>query len=241
MRYFLLLVSIIVFAAGASAQIELAERNFEEAAKLASRQKYDKATELYERSLQIAEASSGTGIKNLLGKIHYNIGVCSYRLREFAKAEDHFSIAIVLDPLPNKKKFFALSLAQIELGKVSKAKRSLKTVLRIDKEHGEAWFELGMIYLRESSIEKAKGAFLESAKTESIRRSEAVNNLGVIFAMEGDLGLAKAAFEKAFFLSGNKLFTAKRNFDFCSRHSAEPFEKLVSGLFVANGRGEVNG
>ncbi len=242
MRYFLSMVLVsMVFAAAVNAQIDLAERHFKTAAEHVSMRDYENAILSYEKALQIAEASSGAGLKGFISKIDYNIGVCFYKLGDFPRAERYLSKAIIIDPAEDNKKYFALSLAQIELGKFSEAKKTLRIVLRNDKKHGEAWFEMGMIYLNESSLSKAKEAFLISAKIEGFRRSEAVNNVGVIMAMEGDLRLAEVAFEKAFLLSGKTLYAAKRNFEFCRKHTNAPLQKLVSKLIIAAKKGNVTG
>ncbi|MCB1024414.1 MAG: tetratricopeptide repeat protein [Acidobacteria bacterium] len=239
-----LLLSIIlplVFVAGVSAQIDLSKRHFALGFEFAAAGEFESAIGAYQRSLQIAEASSGAELKRYMGKIHYNIGVCAYKLKNLTKAERHFSAAIVIDPVEDSKKYFSLAVTQIDQKKFDDAKKTLRALLRNDESHGEAWFELGMIYVSERKIEAAKAAFERSAQINGIRRPDAINNIGVILAMEGDLRSAARVFEKAYFASGQRLFAAKKNFEYCLRHSNDGPIKLVSTLTITGKEDNKNG
>lgn len=241
MRFlFMTLVLGFVLTINVSAQNHLAKSNFEKGTEAAKAKNYEQAIELYERSLQIVEAEFGEN-KQFQSKIHYNIGVCFYKLKKFKQAITEFEKANLFAPTPEPKVFYALGLSQIELKNLTKAKKSLQKVLQIDIKHGEAWFDLAMIYIEENKFDSAKEAFLNSIEFDCIRSAEAINNIGVILAIEGDVQNAEVSFQKAFLRSNQTLFEARKNLEFIKKYRSDDLQKLLANLIFTKRTGANNG
>jgi Flp pilus assembly protein TadD len=106
-------------------------------------------------------------------------------------------------------------MAQSDLKNYGKAENAFLDALKIDKTHGEAWFDLGLVYLQKTDFERAEKAFENAVKFKSVSASDAFNNLGVIFALRHEFDRAENHFETALKISEGKSATARNNLQFC--------------------------
>ncbi|MBS1797033.1 MAG: tetratricopeptide repeat protein, partial [Acidobacteria bacterium] len=121
-----LLLSILMIltlaAAGVSAQDKAARRAFEKGLAAAGRENFAAALGDFERALTLAEpAAAGDDFR---AAIYFNIGVCRYRLKDSARAVREFETAIELKKGVYEKAFYALGMADAELGDWPAAERA---------------------------------------------------------------------------------------------------------------------
>lgn len=98
------------FAAGAQAQSLETAQYFDYGIRSMEKSQHEKALEYFNKSLRSAERSQTS--PNFRAKIHYNIGVCLYRLDRFADAVGHYDKAITLSDSSYPKASYALSAAR---------------------------------------------------------------------------------------------------------------------------------
>ena len=92
---FLLLVFLLTLTLNAAAQSPEVTKLQSEGTKYANEKRFDVALERFKAALSIAENEyTGAGYR---AKLHYNIGVCYFRLERFEQASDKFKQAVLLD------------------------------------------------------------------------------------------------------------------------------------------------
>ena len=205
-----ILFLIFVFTFSAFAQTPFIKQTFEAATDAARKQQYESAIEKYRATILYAETERLDDA--FLAKIHFNIGVCFYHLKRTSEAVAEFTQAIKSSKREHQRAFYALGMAQKDLKNWRKAKNAFRDALRIKKDDGEAWFDLGLIYLEEKDFTSAATAFEKSIKHQSVNSADAHNNLGVIAALGNDWSLAEKEFETALL---NKSVEASGNLQFC--------------------------
>ena len=201
---------ILVLAFSASAQTPFASQTFESANLAAQDKRYESAIEKYRATILHAETERLND--KFLAKIHFNIGVCFYHLKRKSEAVAEFTEAIKLSKRGHQQAFYALGMAQKDLKNWRKAKNAFRDALRIKKDDGEAWFDLGLVYLEEKDFAAAAKAFENSIKHKSVNSADAHNNLGVIAALGNDWNFAEKKFETAL---ANNSVEAFGNLQFC--------------------------
>ena len=201
---------IIVLAFSAFAQTPSVNRVFESGNVAAREGRYESAIEKYRVTLLQSETERLSD--KFAAKIHFNIGVCLYHLQRTDEAVVEYTEAIKLSKREYKNAFYALGMAQKDLKNWCKAAAALRDALTLKKDDGEAWFDLGLIYLEEKDYAAAARAFENSVKFKSVNSADAHNNLGVIFALENDWTAAEKSFETA--LKNNSV-EASGNLQFC--------------------------
>lgn len=204
---------ILVFSFTVAAQTPALKKSFDEGIETARRGEFENAAEKFRRVLLIAEAEKTSD--DFLAKIHFNLGVCSYRLKKSEKAIGEFTEAIRLSRREYERAFYALGMAESDLKNFRKAENAFLDALKLKSSNGETWFDLGSIYLQKKEFEKAEIAFQNAIKFKSVSAFEAHNNLGVISALRHEFDEAEAHFETALKLSENKFETARNNLRFC--------------------------
>ena len=205
-----ILFLIFVFTFSAFAQTPFIQQTFEAATDAARKQQYERAIEKYRATILYAETERLSN--TFLAKIHFNIGVCLYHLKRTSEAVAEFTEAIKLSRREYQRAFYALGMAQKDLKNWRKSALALRDAVQIDKTDGEAWFDLGLVYLEEKDYESAAKAFENSIKHQSVNSADAHNNLGVIAALGNDWSLAEKEFETALL---NKSVEAFGNLQFC--------------------------
>ena len=222
---FVILVGLVL---SASAQSAATQQTFEKAVSLANEEKFAAALVDFKKSLALAETDDADA--NYRARIHFNIGVCLYRLKQNAQAVGEFEEAIKLVRGDYEKAFYALGMAQAELKNWSEAEQAFRGAIRLNKRNGEAWFDLAFVYLAQKDYESAKTAFQKSVELKSVDSTIGHNNLGVILAMNGDIDSAVKEFEAALKQSGGKFAVAERNLQFCKSLGQNFNQNLLAKL-----------
>lgn len=211
-----------------SAQSLGTRQTFEKGISLANEGKFETALADFKKSLTLAETEDAGS--DFRAKIHFNIGVCLYRLKQNAKAVGEFEEAIKLTKGDYEKAFYALGMAQAELKNWQKAETAFRGAIRLNKRNGEAWFDLAFVYLAQKDYDSAKQAFQKSVELKSVASPVGHNNLGVILAINGDINSAVREFETALKKSNGKFPVAERNLQFCKSLGQNLSQDLVAKL-----------
>jgi len=219
---------IVVFAVSISAQTPFVKQIFDEGTQAVRAGNYENAIENYQRAILLAEVETVTD--DFLAKIHFNIGVCLYNLRESAEAVEEFTEAIKLSRRSYQKAFYALGMAQSELKNWRKAADAFREAVNLKKNDGEAWFDLGLVLLEEKDFESAEKAFRSAIKFKSIGAADAHNNLGVIFALRHEFDSAENEFKTAWVVSNRKSILARNNLEFCKQLGRNSNRDLLAKL-----------
>jgi tetratricopeptide (TPR) repeat protein len=162
-------------------------------------------------------------------KIHYNIGVCFYQMKEQTKAIAEFERAVKLNP-NHEKSFYSLGMAQYELKNWKAAERAFRKAVKLNRRNGETWFDLAFVYLAQKDYDAAQTAFQKAVKLKSIDSATAHNNLGVILVMNGDMKAAITEFEAALRKSNGGFAIAERNLQFCKSLGQNAGRELLAKL-----------
>ena len=192
--------------------------------KIAKKGNYEKALENFHAVL-----NSRPELK-LSAQMHYNIGVCLYHLNQPEKAVDEYQAAIKLGGGKYQKYFYALGMAEAVLGENAKAKAAFSEVVKLNKNDGEAWFDLAMVLLAEKDYDSAIVAFENAVENNSISTVDAINNIGVIAAIKGDVNTAEINFKKALILSQGNSREAEDNLKICAKFKRQNYKELVAQL-----------
>ena len=222
MKRIILSIFIIVaaFALSVSAQ---SLQVFESGITLAQKGEFKTALAKFERSLELSNNEKLSD--EFRAKIQFNIGVCFYQLNDQAKAVKEFESAITLDP-NHEKSFYALGMAQFELQNWQSAEQAFVSAIRHNKRNGEVWFDLAFVYLAQENYESAQAAFEKSIALKSVDSAISHNNLGVIFAMNGDFDAAIKEFKFALKKSKGNFAVAEQNLQFCKELEQDFIAKL---------------
>lgn len=216
----------------AAAQTPALKKIFAEGVEKARRGDFENASANFRRALLAAKIEK-TG-DAFLAKIHFNLGVCLYRLKLPEKSVAEFTEAIKLSRREYRQAFYALGMAERDLRNFVKAENAFLNALKADTSDGEAWFDLGMVYLEKTEFEKAENAFENAVKFKSVSAADALNNLGVIAALRHEFERAENYFEEALELSNNQSKTAKNNLQFCKFYRQQnQLKDLIASLKFA--------
>jgi Flp pilus assembly protein TadD len=218
----------VVFAVSVSAQTPLVNQIFDEGTQAARVGNYENAIENYRRAILLAEVETVTD--NFLAKIHFNIGVCLYNLKQTTEAAEEFTEAIKLSRRSYQKAFYALGMAQSDLKNWREAADAFREAINLKKKDGEAWFDLGLVLLEEKDFESAEKAFRNAIKFKSIGAADAHNNLGVILALRTDFPSAESEFKTALIESNGKSVEASNNLRFCKLYKRSFNQNLLAKL-----------
>ncbi|MGC2236960.1 MAG: tetratricopeptide repeat protein [Pyrinomonadaceae bacterium] len=223
---FSIFIILSAFVFGVSAQTA-ARQEFENGISAAQNEKYETALVDFKKSLAFSRNEDVDS--DFLARVHFNIGVSLYRLQRNREAVAEYELAIKLSEKSYEKAFYALGMAQSELKNWQAAERAFLEAIRLNKRNGEAWFDLAFVYLAGKNFDAARAAFQKSIEYKSVDSSVGHNNLGVIFALNGDLPSAVREFETALKESGGKLIEAERNLQFCKTVGQDLPVKLEFG------------
>ncbi len=132
-----------------------------------------------------------------LARIHYNIGVCFYQLKQAKQAVATFGEAIRLDP-NYEKAFYALGMGQIDLKNWNEAETAFRQSLKLaDGRNGEAWFDLALVLYESQKIDQTIESLNNAIKYRNNAIGASHNNLGVVLTLKGDFSAALREFERA--------------------------------------------
>lgn len=209
----LLFVFTLIFSGNLVAQSPLLSRSFNDGTKLANAGEFEKAGKSYRTALMIAHDEEMPA--DYLAKVHFNLGVCNYRLGSGAAAVAELNKAIKLSRRKYPRAYYALGMAEAEQKNWPNARRAFLEAVKLNDADGEAWFDLAIVYLAEKDFDSAQMAFRNSIYNKSIDSALGHNNIGVIMAMKSDLAEAEKEFEAALIGSGGRLVEARKNLEFC--------------------------
>ncbi len=212
-------IFVLVFAVGISAQSTLVRQPFRTGTKFAKAGKFEKALSSYLAAVEAAK--SETVSDEFLAKLHYNIGVCEYRLDRAGKAVKELEQAVELTTGLYPRAFYALGMAESARKNWPKARLAFLKAVRSNKTDGEAWFDLAFAYLGENDLANAEAAFRNAVAYKSIDAPLGHNNIGVMLALRGETAAAIKEFETALRSTDGKLAEAKSNLEYCRAHSGQ--------------------
>jgi tetratricopeptide (TPR) repeat protein len=224
-----LIVSTFVWSASAQTA---AERHYAKGVKLANAGRYEPALATFRAALGFAAGE--TPSEAFLARLHFNVGVCLYRLGRSSDAVGELERAIELSRGDYEKAHYALGMAETELKNWARAEKAFRAALRLNEKNGETWLDLAFVYLGARDYEAARGAFRKAIEHGSSDAALARNNLGVILALGGELAQAIREFETALKDSGGKLAVATRNLDFCRQLGQNFDRRLLAKLEFTN-------
>lgn len=178
----LLFILVLVFSVSA-------QDHFAEATNLALGGQYEKALASYRA------AQNQPNGPEFSARVHYNIGVCLYRLDRPADAVPELKEAIRLKGDRYQQAWYALGMAQAVLKNTAAAREAFLRAVALDKKDAEAWFDLGLVLMEQREFLPARGAFQKAVEFRSVNSADAHNNIGVIHALNGDITAAIKEFE----------------------------------------------
>lgn len=229
MRSLSILILVLTFAVNGFSQTPSDTKLFTEASALARAGLHHEALEKF-RAISVADKKS-----IFAAKVHFNIGVCLYQLGRHDEAIAEYQKAIVIDP-NYQKAYYASGMAQTALGKAPKAKSAFRLALKLNPDDAEAWFDLAMVLLGEKEYDSAKEAFEKAVEQRSVNAADAINNLGVLSAMEGDIEGAKANFKNAWAMSNGASREAIANFNICVHYEKKTDWQFTAALKFSNNK-----
>lgn len=210
---FFVFIVVLTVTFSVSAQTPLTERAFEKGMHAAQAKEFESAIEKYRQAILFSGAEKRND--DFLARIHFNIGVCLFNLKQTAEAAEEFTEAIKLSQRNYQKAFYALGMARSELRNWRAAETAFREAVRLKKDDGEAWFDLGLVLLEGEDYGAAQKAFQRAIEFESTGAPDAHNNLGVIFALRADFPAAETEFKAALIESNGKSVEARNNLQFC--------------------------
>lgn len=194
-KLFLVSIFFLILNFGAFAQ----NNEFEKGLNLARNGDFQNALPHFQNSI-----NSKLSAKKI-AQIHYNIGVCFYRLNQPESAITAFRQATSLYP-NYEKAFYALGMTYKDLKNFAEAETAFRSALKLSN-NGETWFDLGVSLFELKKYEEAFSAFQNAEKFGSVAVAESHNNMGVIYALNGDFNSA----EKEILLAKNLGFIESEN------------------------------
>ncbi|MBX7173392.1 MAG: tetratricopeptide repeat protein [Pyrinomonadaceae bacterium] len=126
-------------------------------------------------------------------QIHYNLGVCFYQLKQTNAAITEFEKAVQIYP-NYAKAFYALGMAKTDLRDFNQAENAFRQSLKLSN-NGEVWFDLALVLFELKKYDDSAQSFQNAIKFGSVAVAASHNNLGVVYAMQGDLYSAKKELE----------------------------------------------
>lgn len=223
-----LFLILIVFAFSAGAQSIAVKKTFETATKAAQTKHYESAIEKYQTAL--LQAENEFAADDFLARIHFNIGVCYFQLKNSVKAVEELTEAIKLSRGTYQKAFYAVGMAQNDLKNWREAETAFRRAIKLKPDDSEVWFDLAFVFLRQENFDSAEKAFQKSIEYKSRNASDAHNNLGVILALRHDFLLAENEFKAALDESNGKSIEAKNNLQFCRLYQQKSERNLLAKL-----------
>lgn len=204
---------LVIFVLSLPAQTPQVKKAFDAGTQNAQNGQFEKAIENYRQTILLAGIEKTND--DFLARLHFNLGVCFYHLKQAEKAVAEFNEAVKLSRRNYQKAFYALGMAHKDLGNLKEAEIAFRDALKIKKTDGEAWFDLALLYLRKQDFDASVSAFENSIKLKSVASADAHNNLGVIFALRHEFDSAEREFEIALANSNGKSSVARNNLQFC--------------------------
>src|SRR5438445_1820257 len=103
-------IFLLIFAVGVSAQSASVSRPFNEGTRFANSGEFEKALSSYRAASEAAKNDSVDS--NYLARLHYNLGVCEFRLGHNEQAVAEFDQAIKLRNGDYPRAYYAVGMAE---------------------------------------------------------------------------------------------------------------------------------
>lgn len=211
---FLFIFALFTLVSVANGQSIRALQSFDSGLALSRSGDHAKALTEFESTLAAIEREGAA--ERFFAKTHYNLGVSLYQLRRLDGAVAHFAKALRYEKNRYENAHYALGLAQFERGDLSAARTALNNALLLNNRNGEAWFDLAFAHLAAGFRDDARRAFEKALKHGAAERVAALNNIGVLLAIDGKYAEAIVKFESAI-EGGDQSVVARENLDKCRR------------------------
>lgn len=209
----ILLVLILVFCA--NAQSPAIKNHFDSGTGYAKQGDHESALRHYLAALELSKVSPLS--RELSARLHYNLGVCEYRLGRSDAAVSYLETALNLSSGSYVNAHYALGMAELSRENWSRARVAFLTEIKKKAYNAEAWFDLAFAYIGENNDQKAEAAFRKAIELNSVDAAVAHNNVGVLLARRGEFEEAAREFELAVRISSKPFREAEENLEFCRR------------------------
>ena len=128
-------VFLLVFGLNVAAQSPTVKNLFAEGTRYANAGRFDDALRNFEPALFMAENEYlGDGYR---ARLHYNLGVCHFRMDRFQLAVDQLKSALLLKP-DYTRAHYARGMAELRKREWKAAAGSFDRVVKLDPKNGEA-------------------------------------------------------------------------------------------------------
>jgi tetratricopeptide (TPR) repeat protein len=168
MRSLYLLAVIVLFATFANAQSTQALQIFEKAVYASKNGDHRSALEGFRSTLSIIERE--TASDTFFAKVHYDIGVSHYHLRDLGGATEHFAKALSHAKQKYSRAQYALGLTLLEANDLENAEQHLRNAVVLDNRNAGAWYDLSRVYYAANEGAKAKRALARALKLGAVVR-----------------------------------------------------------------------
>jgi tetratricopeptide (TPR) repeat protein len=158
-----------------------------------------------------------------LWRSYNTLGILADREQQYEQAIDYYTAAIRAQPtvasIRNNRGY-----SRYLSGDLDQAKRDFLGAIEIDREYDRAWRNLGLVLAREQQYELALDAM-----SHAIPRHVALNDVGYVAMLDGELGVARRYFEDAILESPRHYQTAQDNLTELNRRGGSRLPVLVAG------------
>ncbi len=111
---------------------------------------------------------------------------------------------------------------------LDEAEKAFRQSLKLaDRRNGEAWFDLAFVYVEQNKYDEAFASFQNAIKFESKAKAAGHNNLGVIYAIKGNLQMATKEIETAKNLGFSE---AQNNLEILRKFMISGDKKLIAKI-----------
>ncbi|MFN0124739.1 MAG: tetratricopeptide repeat protein [Blastocatellia bacterium] len=157
--------------------------------------------------------------------VHYNIGVCHFRLGDARQAVREYETALALRNQRYAMAALALGHARLELGDPAARGAFAGAVETAGREDhnlkAEALFEIAMLLTSAGEHDQAITHLRRAIAERDARFPAAHNNLGILLALRGDGQAAEQAFSLALKFSNGRMTQAAHNLRLCRAQSTD--------------------
>ena len=164
-----------------------------------SRKQYDKAEELYKKSVKLYPDHSWNPDKRSRADVYYKLGQVYQYKGENNKALDSYKESLNLNSEPNKANFAYYQLLGIEhakTGKLDDAISLYNKALNFESNRTDIHHNLGLAYFKKKNYDKAKKEFEKAIEIDN-SFVDAYVSLGSVYAKKGNYKKAVEYYEKA--------------------------------------------
>ena len=213
MKHLGLIFVFLILTAGAFGQESRQRIAFENAVAAAKNGDHINAITGFKNAL--VQATVAGESDEFLSKIHFNIGVCLYKLDHAEESIPEYREAIRLSGNKYERAYYSLGMAELAGSNWTNAEEAFLNAIRLNEKNGEAWFDLAFVYIAKKDYDSAATAFDKSIRFSTIDAAISHNNLGVLAALKGELNAAEKEFVLAIDSAKGSFPAALNNLEIC--------------------------